>query len=46
MANSNDPGYLAYQQSLQESGFLVNVDKDGNTSAPVTAQDVRVGRKH
>lgn len=46
MANSNDPGYLAYQQSLRESGFIVDVDKDGNTSAPVTAQDVRVGRKN
>jgi hypothetical protein len=41
MANSNDPGYLAYQESLRQSGFLT----DGS-NASVSAQDIHVGRKN
>lgn len=41
MANSNDPGYLAYQESLRQSGFLT----DGS-NASVSAQDIPVGRKN
>ncbi|PUB27092.1 hypothetical protein C8K30_105323 [Promicromonospora sp. AC04] len=40
MANSTDPGYLAYQQSLRDSGFLT--DDPGS----VSAVDVHVGRKN
>jgi hypothetical protein len=40
MGNSTDPGYLAYQQSLRDSGFLTD---DPNA---ISAVDVHVGRKH
>ncbi|WP_157236723.1 hypothetical protein [Promicromonospora sukumoe] len=42
MANSTDPGYLAYQQELRDSGFLTSPD----SNSIVTAQDVHVGRKN
>ncbi|MFD6140084.1 hypothetical protein [Promicromonospora sp. NPDC060271] len=41
MENSTDPGYLAYQESLRQSGFL----SDGS-NASVSAQDIHVGRKN
>jgi hypothetical protein len=41
MEGSTDPGYLAYQQSLRDSGFLT----DGS-DASVSAVDVHVGRKN
>lgn len=46
IANSSDPGLAAYEQSLRDSGFIVDVDSNGNPSSPVTAEDVRVGRKN
>lgn len=46
MANSSDPGLAAYEQSLRDSGFIVDVDQNGNPSSPVTAEDVRVGREN
>lgn len=46
MGSTSDPGYLAYEQSLRESGFLVDVDENGNSTVPISGQDVRVGRQH
>ncbi|MER5185594.1 hypothetical protein ABT009_46325 [Streptomyces sp. NPDC002896] len=43
MNNSADPGYLAYEQSLRDSGFLMDPDSSGSD---VTAVDVHGGRKH
>ncbi|MFC9248652.1 hypothetical protein ACFT7S_32890 [Streptomyces sp. NPDC057136] len=42
-AHSTDPGYLAYEQSLRDSGFLTDPDSSGSN---VTAVDVHGGRKH
>jgi hypothetical protein len=41
-----DPALAAYEQGLRDSGFLVDVDKSGSPSAPVSAVDVHVGRKN
>lgn len=46
MAASTDPGLAAYEQSLRDSGFLVPVNKNGDSLVPISAQDVQIGRKH
>ena len=41
-AHSTDPGYLAYEQPLRDSGFLTDPDSSGSD---VTAVEVHGGRK-
>jgi hypothetical protein len=43
MDSSTDPGYLAHEQELRDSGFLTDPDQPGTT---VTAEDIHIGRKH
>jgi hypothetical protein len=42
MDSSTDPGCLAHEQELRDSGFLTDPDQPGPT---VTAEDIHIGRK-
>jgi hypothetical protein len=43
MDSSTDPGCLASERELRDSGFLTDPDQPGTT---VTAGYIRIGRRH